>query len=411
MRKILTVLIFIIIAISLYSYETRIQRAGVVLREGPGSYYPVVKDLATGTKVDVIAEEENWLKISCSDGGGYVPSNALEAQEEMSSNIEQLARLKTNMISSPASESAGIKGLANDFSKLLDSRPVDLNYIADYNIDPKLYDKFRKKTYKGINLNRIWKQVQLPKRKSPAYFTTNEQAFGLAVAAGIAGNGLLKDPELTEYINFVGNNIVEASDMADVHFRFFVLSTNKLGAWSCPGGYIFVTAGLVKLLDNEAELAGVLAHEIAHVSAKHGMSHYEVVEANNAAEDAFSRLDGEIAANFGTNSDAAKTEQELNQEARSYFRLLIDGMLDEFEIEADYLGAVYTVRAGYSPEGFKSMLLKIQDNLSRATNNHFSKGNISTRRLGAIDKSINKINAPSNLLYLRDRFEEVKIRL
>ncbi|MDP8232418.1 MAG: hypothetical protein P9L91_07090, partial [Candidatus Zophobacter franzmannii] len=109
--------------------------------------------------------------------------------------------------------------------------------------------------------------------------------------------------------------------------------------------------------------------------------------------------------------DAAKTEQELNEETKQLFNTILEGMLDEFEIEADYLGAVYTVRAGYSPEGFKSMLLKIQANLNRKSNNHFSKANISTRRLGSIDKSLKKIKAPHNLLYNRDRYEEMRLKL
>ncbi|MDP8232901.1 MAG: M48 family metalloprotease [Candidatus Zophobacter franzmannii] len=411
MKRLMLLILLFVLTVSLLSYMTEGMRSGVIMREGPGSYYPSIGDVVKGASIDVISQEDGWLKVSCPQGTGWVAHNAIETCTEMSSSIQELANAKTDLISSPATESAGIKGLAETYCKEYNNRPVDINYIADYKIDPKAFKKFYKKTYKGINLKKIRKKTPIPPRNSANYFTKNEQAFGLAVASAIAGNGIYKNAEITQYLNFVGNNIVAASDMPDVRFRFFVLNTNKLGAWSCPGGYIFVTAGLLKLLDNEAELASVLAHEVAHVSRKHGMSHYEMGEAKASAGDAFSRLDTEMEANFGTNKDAAKTEQELNEETKQLFNTILEGMLDEFEIEADYLGAVYTVRAGYSPEGFKSMLLKIQANLNRKSNNHFSKANISTRRLGSIDKSLKKIKAPHNLLYLRDRYEEMRIKL
>ncbi len=411
MKRVNILILMLVFAITLSAYQATIKRAGVVLREGPGSYYAAVRELQKGTSVDVIANEDNWLKVSALGGEGYIASNALNAVTEMSSSISQLAENKTDMITSPATESAGIKGLAETFSSMYNTEVHELDYLSGFQIDAKKYKKFKKKTYKGVNLKRIRKKVALPPRNSSVTFSKTEQGFGLAVAAHLAGMGLNKDYELNEYINFIGNSIVSASDIPNQRVRFFILKSNQLGAWSCPGGYVFITEGLLSLLNNEAELACVLAHEVAHVSRKHGMSHYEVEESNSGAQDAFGRLDMEIESNFGVNEDTQKLEQELTQETQRYFKMLLEGLLDDFEIEADHLGVIFAVRAGYSPDGFKSMLLKIQSQLKRASNKHFSKGNISSRRLGSIDKTINKIDPPANLLYHSRRYEEMKMKL
>ncbi len=411
MKKLNISLLLLILTLSLFAYKATIERAGVILRDGPGSYYQAIKELQDGSSIDVIATEDNWLKITSLGLEGFIADNALVPMTEMSSSISQLAEAKTDMITSPASESVGIKGLANSFSKMYNTDIHEIDYLAGFNIDPKEYKKFCKKTYKGINLKRIRKSVTIPPRNCSVTFSKTEEGFGLAVAGHLAGMGLNKNYAVNEYINFVGNSIVDASDIPNQRVRFFILSSSKLGAWSCPGGYVFITEGLLSLLSNEAELACVLAHEVAHISRKHGMSHYEMEESNNSAQDAFSRLDMEMESNFGVNDDSDRIEKELTADTQKYFNLLVDGMLDEFEIEADYLGAIFTVRAGYSPDGYKSMLLKIQAQINDASNKHFSKGNISQRRLGAIDRSISKISPPANLLYHSRRYEEMMMQL
>jgi beta-barrel assembly-enhancing protease len=80
---------------------------------------------------------------------------------------------------------------------------------------------------------------------------------------------LVRDDKLQNYVNLVGNWVALQSGRSDITWRFGVLDTEDINAFAAPGGYIFVTKGLYRRLNNEAELAGVLGHEIAHVTRKH----------------------------------------------------------------------------------------------------------------------------------------------
>ena len=97
-----------------------------------------------------------------------------------------------------------------------------------------------------------------------------ELKLGRNVAAIILG----KYPQSTNiplirYVNLVGQSIASTSGRKDIHFHFSVIESDTPNALACPGGYVFITTGLMKLIKNEAELAGVLAHEIAHINQKH----------------------------------------------------------------------------------------------------------------------------------------------
>src|SRR5690242_4445366 len=81
---------------------------------------------------------------------------------------------------------------------------------------------------------------------------------------------LVKDPVITEYVNRVGQNIVRNSD-AKVPFTIKVIDANEVNAFALPGGYFYVNSGLILVADEESELAGVMAHEVAHVAARHAM--------------------------------------------------------------------------------------------------------------------------------------------
>src|SRR6185295_16411433 len=97
-----------------------------------------------------------------------------------------------------------------------------------------------------------------------------EIADGRAAAKELeASVTLVQDPVITEYVNRVGQNIVKNSD-AKVPFTIKVIESDEINAVSLPGGFFYVNTGLILAADEEAELAGVMAHEIAHVTARHG---------------------------------------------------------------------------------------------------------------------------------------------
>ncbi|OYX24853.1 MAG: peptidase, partial [Hydrogenophilales bacterium 32-62-9] len=102
------------------------------------------------------------------------------------------------------------------------------------------------------------------------YSPEEETRIGKQIAGNLLGAvPLVRDDKLQRYVNLVGNWVALQSGRKDISWHFGVLDTEDINAFAAPGGYIFVTRGLYQRLNNEAELAGVLAHEIAHVTLKH----------------------------------------------------------------------------------------------------------------------------------------------
>jgi len=183
--------------------------------------------------------------------------------------------------------------------------------------------------------------------------TEEEVGIGRGVAATLAGYYKLdRDPNLTAYVSLVGLTVAAAEPRTDIRYRFGVLATDQVNAMAAPGGYIFVTRGALKLMEDEAELAGVLAHEVAHVNQKH-----VVKEIQKRARTA---LGAEVA------QEALDADTEVfDQVVGLGTSVLFLGLSREDELEADKLAVAYAARAGYDPAGLLRFVQKLETNQSK----------------------------------------------
>ncbi len=154
------------------------------------------------------------------------------------------------------------------------------------------------------------------------------------------------DPELQAYVNKVGQRLVASSDMPDRQFTFTVLDTPMINAFAAPGGYIYVSRGLLPYLDSEAELAGVLGHEIGHVTARHHGRRQTASIANQVVAVTAYILTG--------SSDVAEASTMYGTE-------LISGYGRDMELEADGLGAKYMHRSGYDVDALLEVIGVLKD--------------------------------------------------
>jgi predicted Zn-dependent protease len=212
---------------------------------------------------------------------------------------------------------------------------------------------------------------------------------------------LVQDPVITEYVNRIGQNLVRNSD-AQVPFTIKVVDSDEINAFALPGGFFYVNTGLILAADEEAELAGVMAHEIAHVAARHATRQMTRAQYANLGTIPLIFVGGGIG--YAIRSAASLA---LPMTFMSFSRA--------FESEADYLGLQYMYKTGYDPQAFISFFEKIQaqekkkpGTLAKAFASHPQ----TPDRIAKSQEEIEKIlPAKPQYMVTTSEFDEVKSRL
>jgi predicted Zn-dependent protease len=166
--------------------------------------------------------------------------------------------------------------------------------------------------------------------------------------------GPYDDAELQSYVSRIGDELAAVSELPELDFTFTVLNSEVINAFALPGGYVYITRGLLALADNEAELAGVMAHEIGHVTARHSAQRYSrgVLAQGGLA------IGTVLAGVLGGGAAADLVQQAGGLGAQAY----LAGYSRDQEFQADELGVRYMARAGYDPTAMSSFLEKLERN-------------------------------------------------
>lgn len=163
---------------------------------------------------------------------------------------------------------------------------------------------------------------------------------------------VLKSTTITDYVNNVGQKLAQVCDRPTVDYDFTVLDNDLINAFAVPGGFIFVTRGLLENINDEAELAMVLGHEIAHVAALHGVQIIQKEFGQNALT-----LLGTIGAALTAGPEAMLM---VANSANLFSSLYLLGYSRDKELEADNLGLQYLLRAGYDPQASLRFLKQLE---------------------------------------------------
>jgi len=179
------------------------------------------------------------------------------------------------------------------------------------------------------------------------YSMDREIALGRSLAQQVEGSArLVTDPVVNEYINRIGQNLVRNSD-ARVPFTIKILDTDEVNAFALPGGFFYVNSGLILAADNEAELAAVMAHEIAHVAARHATKNMTKAQIFNLASVPLIFIGGPVA-------------YAISEVASIAVPLGVLKFSRDAEREADLLGLEYDYAAGYDPQAFVEFFEKLK---------------------------------------------------
>ncbi|MBS4029717.1 MAG: M48 family metalloprotease [Ignavibacteriales bacterium] len=350
-------LLFIFLLQTSFSQDVQYtKRSRNEVREGPGSYYDLLKSLPSGVKVTIQTLQGNWVNIKTPDyTKGWMSKNCLVEKPPKGEPIKELPEEWISPNVSKTAVAAAIRGFAERFGKSSEGDTLFFSRLAQPTFKYDEYNSFliaTLKETKQISFDKIGGDGE--KFFGEYSYDNSEEGIGAGIASRIAVKGIVNDVQLEKYINLLGTYITESSPVNDVRFRFYVLNDARPVAYSLPGGFIFISKRLIEVCDNEAELAGALAHEITHVLLQHGRTAIHERRLEITMEEQFDELEKEV----GEKADTS--EESLEEFAREAWETVNTPRTLKMEEEADKGGALLLSRCGYDPTALVSLIRKIE---------------------------------------------------
>ncbi len=324
-------------------------RSSNYVREGPGSFHKVIVVVKPDTPLRVLERKEGWVRVRLPDDrtGWIAKTSVRGGQSNEEVTTEDIAEEWASKEATQTGVAAAVRGFqmhadgleegsveslmaylqgtpritANDlkhFRRPLRSADPDLD-LGDLDVDLEPYDP-----------------------------SVRERQVGMAVATRLVSKGLVEAPRVQRYLSLLTEQITEDTPYYDHRFDVVIVEGNGPDAFACPGGIIFLTRGIFTHFETEAQLAGLLAHEIAHVVRHHGMMERAEREVKRRSQSAFAELEE------ATGEDDEKyqqVEEDLNEMMRKSYRRVVNDRLLKYEKEADRIAAAFLSEAGYSPMG------------------------------------------------------------
>lgn len=217
-----------------------------------------------------------------------------------------------------------------------------------------------------------------------------------------ATNKLLPDSLWQAYLTEVGEKIVKVSDRPNLDFKFHVIESDQVNAFATPGGFVYFYTGILDMMENEAELAAVMAHEISHVVGRHSVKTIQAA------------MGGALALELALGEKSQETSGQL---LSIVMGLALTGYGRSNELEADNFGVYYMQRAGYNPNAARTMFEKLAK-LSGGSGDRGFFENLTAshpetkERIAKIDAQIAGLpRSVDNLPYFEERYQVMKKRL
>ena len=325
------------------------------VREGPGSYYGLLKVLPKGVAIPVVKRDGGWVNFK---GGTNTDENSVWISKNClveGKQVDLLRDIKLEWESpkaSPSAVAAAIRGFALRYGR---GTPAAVDALLDIQSDSFTPDEYRRFESEFGDKGASGKKANNPElvKLFGEYELTNvNQGLSLGIASRLASDGLVTDRRLVRYVNLIAAMLGSASPAYDIPFRVYIIKGDEPRAYSIPGGFIILGEGLIRSCADEAELAGVIAHEMTHITAKHGIR--EQYERRNRVriEGAFDELNEEV----GQKPDSA--EADLEAIAQEAYDGVVKPRLQKYEEEADRGAVMLMAAIGYDPMALSAIIAR-----------------------------------------------------
>lgn len=257
-----------------------------------------------------------------------------------------------------------------------------------------------------VDIGSVTRAVQQTFEAARPLTDEEEYYVGRSVAARLLSSySILQNQELTEYVNLVGKTVALNSDKPYTYggYHFAVLNSKEINAFACPGGTIFITKGMINAVQNEDELAAVLAHEVAHVNHRDGVSAIQKARLTSVAT-----LIGTQAAQRYTPAQLSQLITAFEGSIDDVFKtLVVNGYGKSQEYNADEDAISYLARAGYNPSALKDFLQRVVSEGGASGGGIMKSHPATADRIEKVEKNLPKQKADTSLVQLRaKRFEK-----
>jgi hypothetical protein len=342
------------VAVSFYVMTSLyVKRDNAYVREGPGSFYPLVTVLQRGAKLEQIETNGDWYKVRLeSQQVGWIAANCLVDKRPEGEMIEKVSKGWSSASASKTGLAAAIKGFAKKYGKADPGNVDDVfkNSQKDFTGSDVAQFNAPLAEYHSRNKGKI--DIDDLDLDQPEYDPSfEEQGIGVGIAARLISKGIVTDPGLVRYVNLIAAVVAQNSKVYDWDFTVFILNDSTINGFACPGGYIFITLGAVKACEDESMLAGIVAHEMAHVIRRHGLQEMTKRLVDIKADQSFNELEEE--------TGESDVDAELESMAASSYDIVVHKRLLDYELEADKISAILCANAGYDPSGIVRMDAKV----------------------------------------------------
>lgn len=325
------------------------------VREGPGAYFDVVGRLPRGTTVQVGEAKGFWHAARSAKLSGWTPASAFD-KPKAGTDYLGLVEGEGGMVISSVDITAAAKGAFA--ARLAEKQRVDLGKADVLDLlraDPRMVQTIRAGLPRHLDDNTLARLPRIPFSNTMCLDGEAETLLGRALASSLLTNGVVNDAKLVGYVNAVAAVVGEKTERYYLPYRVAILDDSSINGFGLPGGYICISRGLIEKLRDEAELACVLGHEMAHISRFHGLREFKKREIHRRADQVFGELDKAT----NRSDEVRKIEESLDSVAQEAWLKIMSGRARTDELEADLFGAVYAAAAGYQPSAAVDVLERI----------------------------------------------------